>query len=399
MSQASKSQSSLLLLLANLEWLLLGTVAIAQVIVTLFTSIPNLLVINLLGLGCFAALGRIKPHGNFSKVMYSLGEFVLIFYLVTVSNIALPTALFVVLVIRNCLLWQGSYRTWVTILAFFGAVGTLTYNLSNQILPFDLSFEEIFLAWVALSMTFGLGILFLQLLVDAGLKERQRQEELAIANTRLRQYALRVEELATVQERNRIARDIHDSLGHSLTVFGIHLEGALRLLKSDPEQAEELLLEIKQLNTTTLREVRESVSALRSDPLQERSLGEAIANLITDFQKSTGILPTFDNQLKSTLSHDLDIVIYRILQESLTNIRKYAAATAVNIVVSQSTQDVQVMIEDNGQGFDLSQNATGFGLQGMRERTLALMGRLEIVTAPDKGCRIIATLPLSERIG
>lgn len=398
MSQAAKYQSSLLPLLTNLEWLLLGLVAIAQILVALFTSIPNILVINLLGLGCFAALKRIKPHRNSSKVMYFLGEFGLIFYLVIVSNIALPNALFVILVIRNCLLWQGRPRSWVTILAFFGAVGTLTYNLSNQILPFDLSSEEIFLAWIALSMTFGLGILFLQLLVDAGLKERQRQEELAIANSRLRQYALRIEELATVQERNRIARDIHDSLGHSLTVFGIHLEGALRLLKSDPKQAEELLFEIKQLNTTALREVRESVSALRSNLLQERSLEEAIANLISDFQKSTGVLPTFEHQLQVTLSHDLNIVIYRILQESLTNIRKYAAATAVNIVISQSTQDVQVMIEDNGRGFDLSQNATGFGLQGMRERTLALMGQIEIVTAPDQGCLIMATIPLSERI-
>lgn len=378
---------------------MLGIVAIAQIVIILFSSVPNLLLINLLGLGCFTALGQIKPHQTFSKLMYTLGEFCLIFYLVIVSNIALPTPLFVVLVIRNCLLWEGCYRNWVTFFAFFGAIGTLTYNLLNEILPFGLRSEQIVQALIALSMTFGLGILFLQLLVDAGLKERQRQAELAIANTRLRQYALRVEELATVQERNRIARDIHDSLGHSLTVFGIHLEGALRLLKSDPAQAEELLLEIKQLNTKTLREVRESVSALRSDPLQEKRLGEAIATLITDFQKSTGISLTLDNQLTATLSHDLDIVIYRILQESLTNSRKYAAATSVSIVISQSIQDVQVMIEDNGRGFDLSQNAMGFGLQGMSERVLALMGQLEIVTAPDQGCRIIATLPLSERIG
>ncbi|MEA5619143.1 sensor histidine kinase [Cronbergia sp. UHCC 0137] len=399
MSQASESQSSLLPLLANLESLLLGIVAIAQIIVTLFSSLPNLLFINLLGLGCFTALGRIKPHQTFSKLMYTLIEFCLIFYLAIVSNIALPTALFVVLVIRNCLLWEGGYRNWVTILSLFGAIGTLTHKLSNEILLFNFHSEQIVLSWIALSITFSLGILFLQLLVDAGLKEQQRQKELAIANTRLRQYALRVEELATVQERNRIARDIHDSLGHSLTVFGIHLEGALRLLKSDPAQAEELLLEIKQLNTTTLREVRESVSALRSDPLQEKNLEEAIAILITDFHKSTGVLPALDNQLKATLSHDRNIVIYRILQESLTNVRKYAAATTVNIVIAQSIQDVQITIEDNGQGFDLSQNATGFGLQGMRERVLALMGQLEIFTAPNQGCRIIATLPLSEHIG
>ncbi|MEM9219973.1 MAG: sensor histidine kinase [Cyanobacteria bacterium P01_F01_bin.150] len=398
MSLRLSSQSSLLPLLATLEWLLLGMVAIAQILVKLFSSVPNLLTINLLGLVCFAALGLIKPRRLFSKLMYTLAEFGLIFYLVIVSNIALPSAPFVVLVIRNCLLWDGAYRFWVTVVAFFSCIGALTHHLSNQIVPFDFRSDQVALLWLASSMTFGLGILFLHLLVDASLKERQRQEELVIANTRLRHYALRVEALATEQERSRIARDIHDSLGHSLTVFGIHLEGALRLLKSDPEQAEELLREIKQLNTTTLQEVRESVSALRSDPLQGKKLGEAIAHLTTEFYKSTGVLPTFDNQLTARLSHDMDVVIYRIVQESLTNIRKYAAATEVTIAIRQFATELAITIVDNGNGFDLTQNTTGFGLQGMRERALALMGQLDIVTAPKQGCRIAATLPLSERM-
>jgi signal transduction histidine kinase len=181
-------------------------------------------------------------------------------------------------------------------------------------------------------------------------------------------------------------------------VFGIHLEGALRLLRSNPEKATELLLEIKQLNTNTLREVRDSITGLRSDPLQERTLSAAITDLMREFQKSTGILPQFDNQLKSILSHDLDLVIYRIVQESLTNIRKYAKATEVNITMIQSTKDLEITIADNGQGFDVTQNTTGFGLQGMRERALALMGKLEIITAPNQGCRVMATFPLSEWI-
>ncbi len=398
MSLRPKSQSLLLRLLVILEWALLGIVAIAQILLALLQATPILLLMNGLGLGIFAMLGRVKPHSKRSITIYTLIEFGLIFCLVFLGNIALPNMLFIILVIRNCLLWGGTQRITVTGIAFLGCFVALTYNIFHQKLPVSILPEQIVTVWVGAVLTVGLVILFLHLLVDAALKERQGQEKLAVANARLRQYALRVEALATAQERNRIARDIHDSLGHSLTVFGIHLEGALRLLQSNPTKAEELLLEIKQLNTSTLKEVRESISALRADPLQERTLTDAIFDLMTEFQKSTGVVPTVNNQLTTLLSHDLNVVIYRIVQESLTNIRKYAAATEVNIAIVPSTKGLDLTIMDNGKGFDLTQNTTGFGLQGMQERALALLGQLDIVTAPNQGCCIRATFPLSERV-
>jgi signal transduction histidine kinase len=394
MNLISQSRSSLLHLLIILEWVLLGIVAIAQILVSLINAMPMLLIVNGLGLGIFAALGRITPRRRGSKLIYTLLEFGLIFGLVFFGNIALPGLLFIVLVIRNCVLWEGGDRVGATTLAFLGYLVAQTYRLRHQILPSRISLDQIGTLWVGSFLVFGLVILFLHLLVDAALKERQGQEQLAAANVRLRQYALQVEELATAQERNRIARDIHDSLGHSLTVFGIHLEAALRLLRSNPTEAEALLFEIKQLNAATFQEVRQSITALRTDSLQSRSLSVAIADLITEFQRSTGILPTFDHQLQSSLSHDLEVAIYRIVQEGLTNIRKYAAATRVNIVIMQSATDVQIIIADNGKGFDLSQNTTGFGLQGMRERALALMGQLEISTALHQGCRITVIFSL-----
>ena len=393
-----KSQSSLLRLLMLLEWVLLGIVAIAQILLALIQSTPMLLVANGLGLGFFAALGRITPHRNRSKQIYTFVEFALIFCLVFLGNIPLPNMLFIILVIRNCLLWEGYQRIGVTGIAFLSSFVALTYNLLNQNLPISISPEQFATVWVGAFLSIGLVMLFLHLLIDVALKEVQGQEKLAAANARLRQYALRVEELATVQERNRIAREIHDSLGHSLTVFGIHLEGAMRLLETNPAKTTELLMEAKQLNANTLQELRESITALRSDPLQERTLSAAITNLMTEFQKSTGIVPIFDNQLKSSLPHDLNIVIYRIVQESLTNIRKYAAATEVTIAIIQSATNLEITIADDGQGFDLTQNTTGFGLQGMQERALALTGHLEIDTAPNQGCRVMATLPLLERI-
>jgi signal transduction histidine kinase len=387
-------RSFILYRLRILEWTLLGITAVAQVLVAIKQGNPWQLGINLLGLGLFTALGLVKPQGWSLSFMYTVIELGLILGLGFFGDLPVPTMLFLVLVIRNCSRLRGLSRLIVAVLAFLCAVMLQFYRIYYQSLPIAIPIAQLGNVLLGFILLLGLVILFLHLLVDAALQERRGQEQLAIANDRLRQYALRVEELATVQERNRIARDIHDSLGHSLTVFSIHLEGALRLLQSNPTQAEALLREIKQLNAQTLQEVRQSVSTLRSDPLQERSLPAAIQDLASEFQRSTGILPKSGIQLPQTLSHELTVAIYRIVQESLNNICKYAGATAVEVSIIQEPSQLQVMVKDNGRGFELNRNTTGFGLQGMQERTLALSGQLQIITAPAQGCLVRATFPL-----
>jgi signal transduction histidine kinase len=394
MDLESQPRSSLFRLLMILEWVLLGIVAIAEGLVLWADLVPMRLIFNALGFGLFAALGRIVPQSRSAKAIYTILEFGLIFGLAFWGKIPLPNILFIVVVIRNCVLLKGASSVVVTCLAFLSIIFVQTYRIFHQDLPVKISIDQIGTVWVGFLIIFGLVVLFLHLLVDAALKERQGQEQLAAANTRLRQYALRIEELATVQERNRIARDIHDSLGHSLTVFGIHLEAALRLLHSDPQKAETLLLEVQHLNSTTLQDVRQSVAALRTDPLQSRTLAAAIAELIADFQNSTRILLKSTIQLKQPLSQEQNVVVYRVVQESLTNIRKYAAATEVYLAIVQSAHQIQVIIQDNGKGFEPSQNTTGFGLQGMQERVLALAGKLEIIAAPQQGCCIKVTFPI-----
>jgi signal transduction histidine kinase len=385
-------------LLMILEWVLLGMVAIAQVLLAIFKAIPLSLLINGLGLGLFAVLGLITPQRKGAKLLYTLTEFVLILGLTFLGHIPLPVMLFIVLVMRNCVLWDGKIRTIITVLAFCGCFVVQTDRLLDQNLPVKIPLDQLGPVWLAFLLILGLVILFLHLLVDAALKEHQGQEKLAAANNRLRQYALRVEELAIEQERSRIARDIHDSLGHSLTVYGIHIEAALRLMHSNPAKAEALLLEVKQLNSQTLQEVRQSVSALRSDPLQGKLLTQAIADLVTEFQRSTEILPNWQVQVDVNLSKELSVTIYRIVQESLTNIYKYAAATEVSITIVQLADQLKVSIQDNGTGFDANQNTTGFGLQGMQERTLALAGQLEILTAPNQGCAVKAMFPIQANV-
>jgi signal transduction histidine kinase len=235
--------------------------------------------------------------------------------------------------------------------------------------------------------------LFLQLFINAVLSEKKSRQELAIAHEQLRRYALRIEDIATLQERNRLAREIHDSLGHSLVGFNLHLEAALRLFAIAPQESRELLIEAKEMSDIALQEVRRSVAKLRTDPLQGKSLQEALAILMQNFQNSTNIIPQLELNLSINLSHEISVAIYRIVQESLTNICKYAKATKVKISL-KSDQDLELVILDNGQGFQLEKNSTGFGLQGMKERTIALGGKLKIISDRDQGCKIIVSIPL-----
>jgi signal transduction histidine kinase len=134
---------------------------------------------------------------------------------------------------------------------------------------------------------------------------------------------------------------------------------------------------------------------MRSHPLQSQSLEAAITILVADFQRANGILPTFLLSLEYPLPQEMSIPIYRIIQESLTNISKYAQASSVQLELTTTSNTIKLIVQDDGKGFDITQNTTGFGLQSMRDRTLALGGELTINSAPTSGCQIIVTIPLT----
>jgi signal transduction histidine kinase len=251
--------------------------------------------------------------------------------------------------------------------------------------------------FVTINATFYYGLLlaFILMLVNALLSERHSWQQLAIAHEQLRQYALRIEDQATLQERNRIAREIHDSLGHALSAQSIQLENALLFCPKSAEKTKGFLLEAKQLGAKALKEVRQSISTLRADPLQGRSLQEAIAILIQDFYRIANIQVNSTISLTYPISGEVSIATHRIVQEALTNIYKHSGATRVTILLEAKTGSIHLAIDDNGRGFNPKQNTTGFGLQGMRERTTALGGQIQIESQPGCGCQIIADIPLS----
>ncbi len=224
---------------------------------------------------------------------------------------------------------------------------------------------------------------------------------LAAAHTQLQEYSAQVEELSVIRERNRIAREIHDTLGHALTLLSVQLETATQLeARGDPRLHEELL-QARQVAKACLTEVRHSVEALRPDEASAGSLQEQLRKLVAEFEttcRQTRI--TLDlEEATHPLNPELWLTLYRCAQEALTNIRKHAHATKVLLRLSTSDEQVELTVLDNGQGCEPihEQRASGFGLRGMRERVALLDGRLSAGPQPGQGWRVDVVLPLKIR--
>jgi two-component sensor histidine kinase len=222
----------------------------------------------------------------------------------------------------------------------------------------------------------------------------QSQEQFTQVYEQLWQCVLQFGNLSALQERNRIARDLHDSLGHALTALNIQLQAAARLWQEDPGQAQQFLSEAHRLGSIAISETRQVVGTLRAEIAETQSLETLIESLVKDFEHTTGVHPSVTISGSPTLPPIVVTALYRISQEALNNIRKYAKATAVHIQVCITSTNVGLLIQDNGRGFKPENVNSGFGLQGMHERVSALRGSIKIRSEPGYGCKITIEIPL-----
>ncbi|MCS7060446.1 MAG: sensor histidine kinase [Anaerolineae bacterium] len=227
---------------------------------------------------------------------------------------------------------------------------------------------------------------------------RERSEklsaELQAANAQLHALSLQLQQLAVAEERNRIARELHDSLGHRLTAAIVQLEGAQRLIASDPERAARVVGTMRDQMKEGLNDLRRSVVLLR-EPLDSTTpLDVALHRLGRSFENSTGlhvqiIAPSRLPQLPA--AHHL--ALFRAAQEALTNVQRHAQAHRAWLTLSFDDGWVTLSAEDDGIGFPEGGAANGFGLRGLRERATQLGGRLELDKSPHGGARLTITLP------
>ena len=220
---------------------------------------------------------------------------------------------------------------------------------------------------------------------------------LSIAVERARLFE-RSTRLGAVEERNRLAREIHDTLAQNLTATGLQLESAEALLEagSDPDKVRAALARALSLTRSNLDEARRSVLDLRAAPLEGRSLAEALKTLVDRWEAETGVATRFKAVNGSRpIPPRVEAALYRVGGEALTNVAHHADARRATVRLIATPDSVSLLVEDDGAGFDPSQVPEGrHGLVGMRERVEMLGGTLRVESNPSGGTRVEAVVPL-----
>jgi signal transduction histidine kinase len=301
-----------------------------------------------------------------------------------VSEIYALGGLFVFLPVTLAV-WQYEWRGLLGGLGLAGA----TYLLLPLFLP-----PNTFTIWLYWVRGFvQLGVLLIIALTTLSLTRTQRQEAhaLASANAQLAQFALTAEQLATTQERNRMAQELHDTLAHSLAAISIQLQAVGTLLPIDLPQAQNELRVAQKQVQDSFQDSRRAIRALRASLLEELGLVAALQTLLQQVSERSGVLGKCEiSPQLPALPATVEQAIYRIVQSALANVERHAQSSVVRLAVQWDAPQLLVEIEDDGVGFSAEQVATHthFGLQLMEERALAIGAQLTVRSAPAQGTTI-----------
>jgi NarL family two-component system sensor histidine kinase YdfH len=238
---------------------------------------------------------------------------------------------------------------------------------------------------------------------EAREKAQALAAELETANRQLSEYAARVEDLTIAAERERMARELHDTLSQGLAGLTLQLEAAdAHLAHQRPEKAHAIIAEAMQRAREALADARRVISNLRENNLGE--LGDSLRLEVSHFETATGIPCIFHAEQTPPIPEPVKEALTRVISEALTNIARHAQASEAAVLLSLSGADsgaveahtLMLKIQDNGLGFDPEKIPSGhYGLLGIRERIRLIGGQLTLETAPQKGTILTVHIPIT----
>lgn len=286
--------------------------------------------------------------------------------------------------------WKFPKSTMLLFCGFITVVEIAISLLSIQSEPFN--FLILTVTIIFRGVIFGIMGLFVNSMSEL---QNSQQIELERANARLRKYAIYTEQLAQTRERNRLARELHDTLAHTLSSVAVQLEAVKALFTSNQEEAKKGLERSLVTTRNGLNETRRALNDLRTSELENFGLCQSLRNLLqsgaarSDFKYTENLTESL-NLLPDEISH----AIYRTVQEAIDNTVKHAKAKNVNLQIDLYKNYLQLLYSDDGKGFEFEKtdDAKHYGLQGMRERINLLGGTLTILSAPDQGTKILVRM-------
>jgi len=271
----------------------------------------------------------------------------------------------------------------------FASVAALALCLLLRHEPYwivsELSFSLGFFAFFAIAISYRRSL-------QARAESQELLRELSSAQGRLR-------DLAVVEERQRLAREMHDAVGHRLTAASMLLEGAARLISSEPERATRMVETSRQQVRQGLDELRAAVSALHAPQAVAQAVRETIGAIVDVFSYGTDAEVTLE--IAADLPEpdaDRKLVIVRTCQEALTNVQKHSAASRVEVALYGEAGAYVLTCRDNGRGVGRASNASardqGFGLRNLQERAAPFGGRVALGAADGGGAQLRLVLPM-----
>lgn len=286
---------------------------------------------------------------------------------------------------------KGSRQKLVLGIALVGLYTIVNYNLMSSY--FNMIAWDSFLTCysastqaflrgvlsILTSMNLVLFILYMAVLIQGEYQERERIQQLNMqleeANQKLKEYATEAEKNAEMRERNRLAREIHDTLGHALTGIVAGIDASMTMLDISVEATRGQLEKIGEVARQGITDVRRSVKKLRPDMLEKMDLENAMLKMLEDTGAASGAKIYFHHTVKIFHFHeDEEEVIYRVVQEATTNAIRHGHADRIWIEISKKEQWLTIQVKDNGIGCTLVEE--GFGLKHMQERLSLLDGSL-----------------------
>jgi len=302
---------------------------------------------------------------------------------------AILNPLFAVLVARAVLFVDGKKGFWVSgVIYFFLCVTSFirywVWNYQSE--PLELGAAIVLLLPTFFYGTLWQGVVMamVALLVQSLVASKKQMIEMERLNKE-------VSSMAAHLERARIARDIHDSVGHSLTSLSVQLEVARKLLQRDPVKSETALGEAEKMAKRSLRDVRNSIALMRVDDFDFQ---EALENLLGGIE-SGGAIKIERSVDMPELPPVAAYQVFRIIQESCTNCIRHSGADLLEVKIEPQDASLNIVVKDNGKGFDAQAKYSSFGLTGIRERVDDLRGNLEIASGNGSGTTVSVSIPLA----
>ena len=376
--------SSLIRRLRYLEWLFLA------VHLLLAITAGSDILLNLVVYGIFVIFSWTLPINR--PLRFRQAYILLAMLSIVCANfIGVSLDLLVYLYIAKSFFLVGSKSTiYITILTGIGWIASECFSEIQEIQRLDsvdfkppfgfgsYDLNTVFIFSSALYLAVSIFTIFLSSVIVAEYKSRKRAEALTE----------QIEILAKNLERTRIARDIHDSLGHTLTNLDIQLKVAQKLRDRDLDKAFQAIDTAAILSSQCIEDVSHAVQTMRRNDF---NLDRALSNLLeARSDRQMQIYWEIDlPQLSLATSHQ----IYCVVKEGLINIQKHARASKVLFRAYSTAEQIVLKIEDDGVGFDVGRVNSGFGLKGMVERAQVIGGKLKIDSAPDRGTQILVTIP------